>query len=249
MKIAFLDSGIGGLSIVARTFARQSGEFLYYADSDFMPYGAMTADVLCRHIEKVVEKLVGYGASVVTLACNTATAVCIDTLRRDFPSIAFVGTEPAVRPALCFGGDVLVLATPLTLSQPRFARLLTADGGKAFYIPDCSGLAYLVERDFPDLTKAQRALDAIIAPYLGKDVGSVVIGCTHYAFLQSYIERRYGLNVVSGAGGVVRQLLKTAPGQCFSGERVLLVHSGDENGQKTLEERARLICGVETAPF
>lgn len=249
MKIAFLDSGIGGLSIVARTFARKGGEFLYYADNDHMPYGAMTADVLCRQISKVVEKLVACGASVVTLACNTATAVCVDVLRKEFPSVYFVGTEPAVKPALCFGGDVLVLATPLTLAQPRFSRLLKSDSGKAFYTPDCSDLAYLVERDFPDLTKAQRTLDAIIAPYLGKDVGSVVIGCTHYSFLQSYIEKRYGFNVVSGAGGVVRQLIKTAPEECFSGERLLVIHSGSENKQKLLEERARFICGVETAPF
>ena len=249
MKIAFLDSGIGGLSIVARTFARRGGEFAYYADTDHMPYGAMTADVLYRHISAVVKKLAACGASVVTLACNTATAVCIDALRKEFPSLYFVGTEPAVRPALCFGGDVLVLATPLTLAQPRFSRLLVSDVGKAFYTPDCSGLAYLVERDFPDLTAAEKALDLIIAPYLGKDVGSVVIGCTHYAFLQSYIEKRYGFNVVSGAGGVVRQLIRTAPKECFSDEKLLRVHCASEDGQKILEERARLICGVETVPL
>lgn len=214
-----------------------------------MPYGALTPDVLKRHVGKVVQKLVALGAGVVVLACNTATAVCIDSLRKDFPSVVFVGTEPAVKPALCFGGDVLVLATPLTLAQPRFSRLLRSDAGKAFYTPDCSDLAYLVERDFPDLSKARRALDVILAPYLGKDIGSVVIGCTHYAFLQDYIEKRYGLSVVSGAGGVVRQLVKVAPAQCFSGERLLRVHSGDSSSQALLEERARLICGVETAPL
>lgn len=249
MKIAFIDSGIGGLSVVAEVYRQKSGEFLYYADTDYMPYGALTVNVLRRHLEKVVEKLVSLGASTVVLACNTATAVAIDGLREKFPDVVFVGTEPAVKPALCFDGDVLVLATPLTLAQPRFSRLLVSDKGKAFYTPDCSRLAYIIERDFPDMAEVKKAADKIIAPYLDKNIGSVVIGCTHYAYIAEYIAKRYGFRVVSGVGGVVRQLIKVAQKQCFSDQRLLRVHSGDESGQKTLEKRAEFICGVEIASF
>lgn len=249
MKTAFLDSGIGGLTIVAKTFERKGGEFLYYSDSDYMPYGALTANVLTSHLKKVTEKLIKEGAGVIVLACNTATAVCIDELRKEFKDIIFVGTEPAVKPALCFEGDVLVLATPLTLMQKRFVRLLQSDQGKAFYTPDCARLAYLIERDFPCLKEAERMLDLILAPYLDRNIGSVVIGCTHYSYLEDYIRRRYKFNVVSGAGGVVRQLLKVAPKDCFSDERLLKVHSGDQSMQKVLEERARLVCGVDVTSF
>lgn len=249
MKIAFIDSGIGGLSVVKKAYEKKGGEFIYYADSDYMPYGALTERVLSDHIAKVVQKLAVDGAGVIVLACNTATAVCIDALREKFRDLVFVGTEPAVKPALCFDGDVLVLATPLTLAQRRFSRLLVSDKAKAFYTPDCSRLAYLVERDFPYLEKAERELDKIIAPYLYRDIGSVVIGCTHYAYLEEYIKRRYTFNVVSGAGGVVRQLYNVAPEECFGNEKLLLVRSGDEKEQKLLEERARLICGALVAPL
>lgn len=249
MKIAFIDSGIGGLTVAAQTFAKCGGEFLYYADSDYMPYGALTAEVLTGHLKKVVGRLKNYGAGVIVLACNTATAVCIDALREQFYDVIFVGTEPAVKPATCFDGDVLVLATPLTLAQKRFNRLLQSDKGKAFYTPDCTGLAYLVERDYPHLKEAERLLDLIVAPYIGKDIGSVVIGCTHYAYLEDYIRRRYKWKVVSGAGGVVRQLLKVAPQECFSRQKLLMVHSGDIDGQSVLEKRAGIICGVDTEGF
>lgn len=247
MKIAFIDSGIGGLSVVKKAYEKRGGEFIYYADGDYMPYGALTEKVLSDHLAKVVQKLKDKGAGVIVLACNTATAVSIDFLREKFKDLIFVGTEPAVRPALCFDGDILVLATPLTLAQKRFSRLLVSDKAKAFYTPDCARLAYLIERDFPYLKEAERALDKIVAPYLCRDIGAVVIGCTHYAFLEEYIKRRYALNVVSGAGGVVRQLFKVAPPTCFSQDKLLYVKNGDESGQKLLEERARLICAVDVA--
>ncbi len=245
MKIAFIDSGIGGLSVVSRVYAHRKGEFIYFADTEYMPYGALTASVLSRHLEKVCERLISSGVCVIVLACNTATAVCIDGLREKFRNTVFVGTEPALKPALCFEKDVLVLATPLTLAQKRFSRLLSLNAAKAVYTPDCTGLAYVIERDFPDMRKAEREADRIIAPYLGKEIGSVVIGCTHYAFLENYLKKRYGFNVVSGAGGVVRQLFKVAPPECFGEENLLRVISGDEKGQRLLEKRAALICGVE----
>lgn len=249
MKIAFLDSGIGGLTVAAKTFAKRNGEFLYYADSDNMPYGAMTAKVLTRHICKVTEKLIDLGAGVIVLACNTATAVCVDVLRERFPDVIFVGTEPAVKPAMCFDGDVIVLATPLTLAQPRFAKLLYGNSDKIFYTPDCSSLAAIVERDFPFLKNAERAVDVALAPYLGKNVGSVVIGCTHYAYLKAYLAKRYPFRIVSGAGGVVRQLLRVAPEECFSRQSLLRVFSGDREKQSLLEERAALVCKVAVAPL
>ncbi len=249
MKIAFLDSGIGGLSVVEKVFEKKGGEFLYYSDNKYMPYGALTAKVLSDHIASVCEKLVSAGAETIVLACNTATATCIDRLRAEFPKVSFVGTEPAVRPALCFDGDVLVLATPLTLAQPRFKRLLVANDGRRFLTPDCSGLAFLVERDFPDISAAQKLLDRIIAPYVGEKTGAVVLGCTHYSYLEVYIRRRYGLSVVSGAGGVVRQLFKVAPADSFCQPPLLKVACGDEEGLGLLVSRARSICKVDVEPY
>ena len=248
MKIAFVDSGIGGLSVVAKTYEKKSGEFFYYADSDYMPYGALTETVLKDHLAKVTEKLLKADAKVIVLACNTATAVAIDYLRERYKEIAFVGTEPALKPALCFDGNILVLATPLTLKQKRFLRL-TEEGKRQVIAPDCSRLAYLIEKDYPDLTAAKRFLDNAVAPYLDCGIGAVVIGCTHYAYLEDYIQKKYRLRTVSGSAGVVRQLCRVAPEECFGDENLLRVKSGEESGQKLLEERAKFVCGVEVAPF
>lgn len=248
MKIAFLDSGIGGLSVVAKTYEKKSGEFLYYSDSDYMPYGALTETVLRDHLAKVTEKLLKADAKVIVLACNTATAVAIDCLRERYKEAVFVGTEPALKPALCFDGNILVLATPLTLRQKRFVRLVE-EGRRQVIAPDCSRLAYLIERDYPDMTEAERFVDRTLALYLDCDIGAAVIGCTHYAYIEEYLQKKYRIRTVSGAGGVVRQICRVAPAECFGGENLLRVKSGDEKGQRLLEERAMKICGVEVAPF
>lgn len=249
MKIAFLDSGIGGLSVAAKLFEKKQGEFLYYADSDYMPYGALTENVLKSHLKKVSSKLISLGAGVIVLACNTATAVAIDDLREEFPQTTFVGTEPAVKPALCFDKDVIVLATPLTLRQKRFSRLLTSYDGRRFITPDCGRLAYLIERDYPDMKEASALVDEILAPFAGSDTKTVVIGCTHYTYLEEYIKRRYAFNVVSGTGGVVRQIIKVADKSCFSSPSLLRVYSGISAEQSVLQDRAKAVCKVEVAPF
>lgn len=246
MKIAFLDSGIGGLTVVKKLMQRKSGEFLYYADNDYMPYGSMTKQVLISHLSKVCEDLTKRGAELIVLACNTATAVAIDFLRQKYPETRFVGTEPAIKPARLFGEKTVVLATPLTLAQPRFARLVS-DNGCVVFTPDCAGLAYEIEKCYPDLSSACRLVDKILAPFADTGIASIVLGCTHYVYLEDYLAKRYSLKILDGIGGVTASVIRQAPQGSFCDENLLRLISGDESQGARLIQIAKSVCGCEVA--
>ncbi|MBQ9513225.1 MAG: aspartate/glutamate racemase family protein, partial [Lachnospiraceae bacterium] len=100
MKIGFFDSGIGGLSVLGTAIARMpENEYLYYADTDHVPYGERTKDEILSFTMDGVRFLIEAGAEAVVVACNTATAVAVKALRERF-DIPIVGMEPAVKPAV-----------------------------------------------------------------------------------------------------------------------------------------------------
>lgn len=240
MKIAFIDSGIGGLSTLHKFFERKKAGVLYYADQSNMPYGAMSATVLRYHLKKVCDFLIGEGAEVIVLACNTATAVAVEFLREQFSNRVFIGSEPAVKPAMCFEGDIIVMATPLTLQQPKFERLIKNCKGNIL-IPDCRHLADCIEKDYPDFTMAQMLIDKILLPYFGDNTGCIVLGCTHYVFLKEYIKKKYKVPVVDGSGGVVRQLIKYSQDFCKEQQSELAIYVNGEEQSQFLT-KAKNIC-------
>ena len=209
MDIAVTDSGMGGLFVVKKLLERtRAGKILYLSDNAHAPYGALSERSLKRYVRGNCARLIASGAKTIVLACNTATAVCIDELRFEFSDIEFVGTEPAIKPAAARYDKLTVMATPLTLKQPRFAALLKASGAKV-NAPDCSRLAHLVEYGLPDLKRAKAEAERILAAYPREDLGAVVIGCTHYSYLAEFIAKRFGCPVFDGADGVTSRIART----------------------------------------
>ena len=126
MKIAFFDSGIGGLSVLAEALRRFSeAEFLYFADEDHVPYGTKSRSQIVRLSLDAVGFLVSRGAEAIVVACNTATSAAISELRGAF-SVPVIGMEPAVKLAADRYGSrpTLLIATPLTIAGEKLARLV-----------------------------------------------------------------------------------------------------------------------------
>ena len=112
--VGFFDSGLGGLCILdafKSLCPREST--VYIADSRNCPYGNKPADEIVRLAERHTRRLLKRGCKMVVVACNTATAAAIDTLRAEWPDVPFIGIEPAVKPAALRSktGVVGVLAT------------------------------------------------------------------------------------------------------------------------------------------
>lgn len=204
--IAFFDSGIGGLTVMATCEAYfDEGVFYYYGDNTHAPYGNLPPEKIRRYVLKAFKKFQKLNVRAAVVACNTATAVCVEELRKkyDFP---IIGAEPAVYTAAKRGGEVWVLTTRATFESERF-RLLCERARENFPFVKirpvaCDGLAGAIERNLLDENYDYSS-------YLpqGKPT-AVVLGCTHYVYIEEQIKAHYACRVYHGNEGIARQLLR-----------------------------------------
>lgn len=218
--IGVFDSGIGGLSVLRHVHACLPHEhFLYVADSAFAPYGNKSEDAIVARSLGIADFLLARGVKAIVVACNTATAAAIKGLRARHPSLLLVGVEPGLRPAtvLTATQTVGVLATESTLASTKFTLLreqITAATGVRFLLQPCTGLADQVEKG--ELSSAATAMlvQRYVAPLVERGADTLVLGCTHYPFVQPLIEaaaRRAGLQsvaIIDTGEAVARQLVR-----------------------------------------
>lgn len=207
--IGIFDSGMGGISVLREALSTLPHErFIYYGDTAHAPYGVKTPQEVRLCVQAVVDGLLAQGIKALVIACNTATGVAAKDLRARL-DIPVIGMEPALKPAslLRRGGDVLVMATPVTLTQPKFAQLMEAYGEGAIALP-CPGLMEFVERGMLGGEALDAYLSRLFQPFQGRQIDSVVLGCTHYIFLRGAIARHFTAEtrILDGNAGTVRQL-------------------------------------------
>lgn len=205
MKIGFFDSGKGGLTVLGEVRKLlPDAEYKYIADSENCPYGEKTDYELMQIARNNVEELKKWGAEIVVVACNTATTRCIDRLRKEYPELLFVGTEPAVRLAVNSGArNILVMATPGTVKSERMLAILSENRHpeQKIELLACPGLAEAIERN--------EKIDEVLASLLqgNKEVDCVVLGCTHYSWVRDKIQKYFPKAVlVDGKKGVAKQV-------------------------------------------
>lgn len=211
-KIGIFDSGSGGLSVlreILRVLPRE--RYIYYADNANCPYGEKTPEFIRGRGRAITEYLLSRGAEIIVVACNTATAAAISTLRNEYP-VRFIGMEPAVKPAALSSktGVIGVLATAGTLKGSKY---LTTKG---IYEEDVKivehvgqGFVELVENGILDGPVAEETVRKSLRPLLEAGADRIVLGCTHYPFLRSVIQRVAGADVtiIDPAPAVARHLL------------------------------------------
>jgi glutamate racemase len=116
-SIGVFDSGVGGLSVLRAVRLQQPGEdIVYFADQAHVPYGSRSLEEVRHFSFEITRFLLSQRVKLIVVACNTASAAALHSLRHDFPDVPFVGMEPAVKPAAeqTLSGVVGVLATPAT---------------------------------------------------------------------------------------------------------------------------------------
>lgn len=211
--IGVFDSGVGGISVLAelmRTLPRE--RFLYYGDSLHAPYGTKPETEVLGYVRGIMAEMMRRGVKAVVIACNTATSVAAATLRAEL-DLPIIGMEPALKPAseIRHGGQILVLATPVTLRLQKFQALMARYGEGAVPLP-CPGLMELVEREAFD--QAGRYLQEHFAAFDMEHVDAVVLGCTHYVFLRHVLAKILPphIQVMDGNAGTARQLARVLEG-------------------------------------
>jgi glutamate racemase len=253
--IAFIDSGIGGLPYLARAREQMANErFVYAADNANFPYGEKSADAVREIVIDLVGRVIGrFEPKAVVVACNTATVIALESLRATFP-LPFVGVVPAVKPAAEHSPfrRIGLLATSRTVGDAYLERLIRS------FASDCTivrmagaELVDFVENRFLDdeSAAAERAIQRIVERVRGEEIDSLVLGCTHFTFLDQVFRKELGAGVaiVDSREGVARQLRRVS-GECCTESngtpRGLLVHTGSgDTRYRRFAERFELDYG------
>lgn len=187
--------------------------FIYLADNGYAPYGERDDDHVLKRSHVIADFLTAeHGIKALVVACNTATAAAIHTLRAAYTQLPIIGIEPALKPAAASSktGVVGVMATRATLGSEKFHKLLESLQGKArFVLQPCDGLAYAIECS--DTTLVQK-LCRDYTQAMGRfgtadgEMDTLVLGCTHYAFASDTLLDLVGTPaLIEGGAPVARQ--------------------------------------------
>ena len=203
--IGVFDSGAGGLGVLFECLRLSHGvRYFYLSDEAHAPYGSRTEQEIASYVREGLQIFVALGVDAAVLACNTATAACVEEMRRAFP-FPVVWTEPAVRLAERAGcKHALVLVTPRTAQCARFRALLARERDR-FTVFSPPRLASAVERF---VTEGERFP---LSDHLPRGTfDGVVLGCTHYTLVKDEIAAFYASPVFDGNPGTARRVLSLA---------------------------------------
>lgn len=204
--VGFFDSGVGGISVLAcaKRFIRNA-DYIFYADTDNVPYGTKTADEIISYADKAIRCLTERGVDAVVIACNTATSIAAEIMRERY-ALPIIGLEPALKPAVGHHprGKVLVCATTVTIAGEKLHSLIESTGSH----PTLYALPELV-------TFAENGVfdKETVSSYLRETVpdadtyDAVVLGCTHFTyFREAFADTFVNAEIIDGNIGAVKRL-------------------------------------------
>ena len=194
-SIGVFDSGIGGVTVLREIIKILPNEnYIYYSDSKNNPYGDKTKQEIIKRCEEVFSYLLEKNCKAIVIACNTASAIAVNTLREKYKDIPIIAIEPAYKMVhdYAYDGETLVMATKGTIESERFNLLYNKYNNHKTKLLECVGLADRIEEG--NENKIKEYLEKNLKEYKGK-VENVVLGCTHYPLIQEEIGQVLGENV------------------------------------------------------
>jgi glutamate racemase len=211
-KIGIIDSGVGGLSVLLEIIKLlPDAEIDYIGDSSWCPYGTKSPIEIQNRVNKLSQHLIQQGASIIVIACNSATIHAVENVREHF-DIPFIGMEPAVKPAAqaTRSNIIGILATEASIAGEKFHHLIHthAPASKIKVITHpCPKFVELVEEGILTGSKVDAAIKEYTTPMLAAGADTLVLGCTHYPFLRESIQRIVGdsITLIDTGAAVARR--------------------------------------------
>ena len=211
MKIGIFDSGIGGLSVLHEAYHQLPGqEYIFYADTEHVPYGLKTKEQILGYTIEITEFLIKQGVDAIVIACNTATSVAVKELRKRY-SLPILGMEPAVKPAV-EGTDkkrIMVIATPVTIREDKLKNLLhRVDEDHRVDLLPMPRLVEFAEREEFESEQVREYINSQFSEYDKDDYSALVLGCTHFNYFKPLYKEYFGDDtlLIDGNLGTIRHL-------------------------------------------
>ena len=228
MRIAFFDSGIGGLSVLHHAMKiLPQAEFIFFADEDNVPYGTKSRREVLACVDAAFQFLTAQKVGAIVVACNTATSVAVAKMREKY-SLPIIGMEPALKVALDTfpNRKVLVAATAITITGEKIRRLI--EKLHAHNLAELRALPRLVEfaerQEFKSAA-VEEYLRGELAGYDFEKFSSLVLGCTHFNYFKDTLRKILppNIKILDGNAGTVNELIRRTKLKPARAEKVPLV--------------------------
>ena len=224
--IGVFDSGIGGLTVLDKIIEILPKEkYIYYADTDNVPYGTKPKEEVKKYINKAIDFLISKNVKAIVIACNTATSIAVKELRSKY-TIPLIGIEPAAKPAVENRGKkrVLIMGTPTTIKEEKLRYLLNRLEAKDYV--DLVAMPKLVEfaesRDFKS-NKVKEYIKEELKEFNLEEYSELVLGCTHFPFFKETLSKVFtkDTQIIDGSYGVANRLKDVLKEKELSGNNKL----------------------------
>lgn len=209
--VGVFDSGMGGLSVLREIHLLLPHEnLIYIADSKHAPYGDRSTQYVQQRSLEIANFLLKKNIKSLVVACNTATALAVDILREQL-TIPVIGLEPAIKPGVKMSktGVIGVLATQRTIESKRLHCLTVKHASHTKVLAQaCPGLVEKVEANHLDHYDTRQLIKKYTLPLLEQNADTIILGCTHYPFLQQTISTIVGrdIQIIETGKPVAQQL-------------------------------------------
>jgi glutamate racemase len=245
LPVAVFDSGVGGLTVLHECLVSLPEEdYVYLGDDARFPYGARSTEELREHVEQVSRFLLGRGAKLLVIACNSAASAGQEVAKEiaaetGVEVVAVIEPEAEIAAALTQNGKVGVLATPATVRSGSYVRAL-GHQNRSLTVTEVEApdLAAVIQRGFPFSESVVEMVRSYCEPLRRAEVDTVILGCTHYPLVAPMLQRALGRDV---------RLVTAGHAIAATAQRVLeesgLEKSGNEEGTY------RFLCTGDAAAF
>lgn len=213
MKIAFFDSGVGGLTIFNKCLNRINAEYIYLADNLNTPYGIKNKELVKKIVLNNIKKLNKFKPDIIVIACNTATSVAINDLRKEYKDKCIIGTEPAVKVAADETVDdnkrILVCATSLTTKEEKLNNLIKNLNiqNRTDFLPLDELVIFAENLDFSS-SNVKKYLSEKFSEVEISNYSHIVLGCTHFPLFSNVIKDTlpYDIKIIDSSEGVIKNI-------------------------------------------
>ncbi len=194
--IGVFDSGVGGLTVVKSLIEQlPQEEFIYFGDTAHVPYGNKTEEQLFSYAYKISDFLLAHKAKAIVVACGTHSSVTLTKLSGEYawPMLGVVKPGAQAAANATKNGKIGVLATQATVNSQAYTKSIKAlSSGLEVLEVGCPKLVPLVEAGILTGEEIERAVDEYVEPLLAKGIDTIILGCTHYPFLNQVIKDYVG---------------------------------------------------------
>ncbi|MBC2713918.1 MAG: glutamate racemase [Desulfobacteraceae bacterium] len=210
--IGIFDSGIGGLTVVRAIMDELPGyDIIYFGDTARTPYGTKSGKTVIEYSLQNTEFLIKQGAKMIIMACNTASSVATESLKKRFNLPIYEVITPAVNRSLkeTKKSIIGVIGTRATISSGIYEKKIKEQNPDArVYSAACPLLVPLVEEGWLKKPETRMIVKKYLHPLKTRQIDTLILGCTHYPILKSIIQHKIGkrVRVISSSTAVAKQI-------------------------------------------